>query len=51
MILDKDFSFKEMGRKSLKKSTGSIMDDGFNKSRQLNLFNDCEVKKDKFFRI
>jgi hypothetical protein len=50
MILDKDFSFKKMGRKSLKKSTGSIMDDRFNKS-QLNLFNDCEVKKDKFFRV
>jgi len=50
MILDKDFSFKKMGRKSLKKSTASIMDNGFNKSRQLNLFNDYEVKKDKFFR-
>ena len=50
MILDKDFSFKKMGRKSLKKSTGSIMGNWFNKSREFNLLNADGVKKDQFLR-
>ena len=50
MILDKDFSFKKIGRKKSKKSTGSIMGNGFHKSRQFNLLNDGGVKKDQFFR-
>ena len=43
MILDKDFSFKKMGKKKLKKSTGSIMGKEFNKSRQFNLLSNCRV--------
>ena len=50
MILDKDFSLKKSVGKSLKKSTASIMGSRSNKSRQLNLLNDREVKKDNFFR-
>ena len=48
MILDKDFSFKKIGRKKSKKSTGSIMGNGFHKSRQFNLLNAGGEKKSVF---